>query len=275
MKNSANSKRTFKAGRIVTTLLSVIVFSFVTNLSTLSQDNKSLEGVMFTFISAGDSKVLQPYADAVSNDMNSGLFHSAKVKKGFSLYLGIKGTGTYVNGDNPVVKDANNTLDILPMAIPQLQVGSVLGTEISARFLPSVRIGQYGSVGMWGIGVKHGITSHFKNSPIDIAAGFSVNNLKIGDSKDKELVSASSIAVNLEVSKELSVFTFYTGVQYDRTNLDVKVNYDNVISTMSYQNDNNIKAIVGLNIKLGPVNLNGDYSFGKSNSVSAGFGFGF
>lgn len=275
MKNLTNSKKAFKAGRIVTTLLSVIVFSFITNLSTLSQDNKSLEGVMFTFISAGDTKVLQPYADALSSDMNSGLFHSAKVKKGFSIYFGLKGTGTYVNGDNPVVKDANKTLDILPMAIPQMQIGSIFGTELSARFLPSIKLGEYGSVGMWGFGIKHGITSHFKKSPIDIAVGFSVNSLSIGDSKDKDLVTASSFAANLQISKELSVFTLYTGVQYDKTSMDVKVNYNNTISTMNYENDNNLKAIVGLNIKLGPVNLNGDYSFGKSNSVSAGFGFGF
>src|SRR6186997_2327866 len=101
MKNLTNSaKNTFKAGRIVTTLLSVIVFTFISSLSTYSQDNKSLEGVMFTFISEGDTKVLQPYADAISSDMNSGMFHSAKVSKGFSLYFGLKAVGTYVNGEN-------------------------------------------------------------------------------------------------------------------------------------------------------------------------------
>jgi hypothetical protein len=44
---------------------------------------------------------------------------------------------------------------------------------------------------------------------------------------------------------------------------------------MEYENENNLKGIVGMNIKLGPVNLNGGYSFGKTNSVSAGIGFGF
>ncbi|MEO8512429.1 MAG: DUF6588 family protein, partial [Ignavibacteria bacterium] len=209
------------------------------------------------------------------SDMNSGLFHSAKVKKGFSLYFGLKAIGTYVNGDNPAVKNANNTLDIIPMAVPQVQIGSVLGTEISARFLPSIRIGQYGSVGMWGIGIKQGITSHFKKSPLDLSVGFAYNNLSIGDSKDKDLVNASSVAANIQLSKELSVFTLYTGVQYEKTSIDVKVNYENAVTTMNFENDNSIKAIVGLNIKLGPVNLNGDYSFGKTNSISAGFGFGF
>lgn len=282
MKNTANtnsvktsSRKSFKAGRIVTTLLSVIIFSFAAKSGLYAQDNKSLEGVMFNFISAGDTKVLQPYADAVSSDMNSGLFHTAKVKKGFSLYFGLKAIGTYVNGENPQVKDANNTLNIIPIAVPQVQVGALYGTEFSARFLPSINIGSYGSVGMWGFGVKHGITSHFKKSPVDAAVGLAFNRLVIGDSKEKDLVNASSFSAGLQLSKELSVFTFYTGIQYERTSMDVKVSYENTVSTMSYENNNNIKTLVGMNIKLGPVNLNGDYSFGKTNSVSAGFGFSF
>lgn len=272
---TSQAVKTFKAGRIVTTLLSVIIFSFIAKSGLYAQDNKSIEGVMFNFITAGDTKVLQPYADAVSSDMNSGLFHSAKVKKGFSLYFGVKAIGTYVNGENPQVKDANNTLNIIPIAVPQLQLGAIFGTEISARYLPSIKIGSYGSVGMWGMGIKHGITSHFKKSPIDIAVGLAFNNLTIGDSKEKDMVQASSFAANLQVSKELSIFTLYTGLQYESSNIDVKVNYENVLRTMNYTNNNNIKALVGMNIKLGPVNLNGDYSFGKTNSVSAGFGFSF
>ena len=128
---------------------------------------------------------------------------------------------------------------------------------------------------MWGFGIKHGVTSHFKNSPVDVAVGFAVNGLTIGDSKDKDLVNATSIAANLQISKELSVFTFYTGVQYDKTSMEVKVNYAGVTTKMEYENENNLKGIVGMNIKLGPVNLNGGYSFGKTNSVSAGIGFGF
>lgn len=273
MKNTKTNSS--KAGRIVTVLFSMLFTVIFIQNTAIAQQTDGLEGIMFSFVDEGDANVLQPYADALSSNMNSGLFHSAKVKKGFSLYFGLQGTGTYINGDNPSVTNANKTLDILPMAIPQIQIGSLAGTEISARFLPSIRIGQYGSVGMWGFGIKHGVTSHFKNSPVDVAVGFAVNGLTIGDSKDKDLVNATSIAANLQLSKELSVFTFYTGVQYDKTSMEVKVNYAGVTTKMEYENENNLKGIVGMNIKLGPVNLNGGYSFGKTNSVNAGIGFGF
>ncbi len=275
-KKMKNSTKHGKASKIVTTLLSlVIALMFGSNL-TYSQDNTGLESIVYDFVEdGGDKTVLQPYADALSSDINSGLFHSAKVKKGFSIYFGIKAIGTYVNGDNPVVKDANKTLGILPVAVPQLQVGSVFGTEFSLRVLPTVTLGKYGSVNMWGIGVKHGITSHFKKSPVDIAVGFSTNSISISDSKDRDLVDATSFAANLQFSKTLSVFTFYTGLQYENTGIDVSVNHNGTISKMEYNNENKFRGIIGLNIKLGPLNLNGDYSIGKTNTVSAGFGFAF
>jgi len=271
-----NTKTTSKASKVITTLILSVLCFILSPRDIMSQDNaNSLEGIMFNFVETSDKTVLQPYADALSSSMNSGLFHSAKVKKGFSIYFGLKGNGSYINGDNPAVKDANKTLSILPMAVPQVQVGSLFGTEISARLLPSISLGQYGSVGMWGIGIKHGITSHFKKSPVDVAVGFSMNSVNISDSKNRDLVSATSTAFNLQVSRDLSVFTFYTGVQYDNTSMDVSVNYQGATTKMNYENENNLKAILGLNVKLGPVNLNGDYSIGKTNTISAGFGFGF
>ncbi|MBZ0203105.1 MAG: hypothetical protein K8I03_08835 [Ignavibacteria bacterium] len=273
MKNSNNV--TFKAARIVLTAV-IVTMSVLFPYGILkSQDNNSLEGIVQNFVATQDATVLQPYADALSTSMNSGLFHSAKVKKGFSFYFGIKGSASYINCDNPVVKDANRTFSMMPMAVPQVQIGSLYSTEVSARFMPTISLGKYGSVGTWGIGIKHGFTSHFKNSPIDGAIGFAYNRISINDSKNSEFVNASSMAVNLQFSKELSVFTFYTGVQYEKTSASLKLNYQNLSHSVNYENENKIKAIVGLNIKLGPVNINSDYSFGKTNSVSAGFGFGF
>lgn len=269
-----NSKTTTLFNNALISFILSAMFFLGTGSRIFAQDNKNIEGIVSGFVLSGE-QTLQPYADAVSADMNSGLFHSAKVNNGFNMYIGIKGTGTYINGDNSAVIDANKTLSIMPMAVPQLNIGSVWGTEVSVRYLPQISIGSYGSVGTWGIGVKHGITSHFKNSPIDAAIQFSYQSMKVNDSKDRDMVSASSFSTGLEFSKELSVFTFYTGVQYENTTIDANVNYNGVETKMSFANQNKFRGVFGLNIKLGPVNLNGDYSVGKTNSISAGFGFAF
>ncbi len=248
-------------------------FTFLHTAPANAQDN--FEGILYNFVEENGSSSLQPYADALSSNINSGLFHTAKVKKGFSMYFGLKAAGTYINPDNTAVKEANKTLGILPVAVPQIQLGALFGTEISARFLPSVSLGGYGSVGTWGIGIKHGITSHFKKSPIDVAIGFSSNSMTISDSKDRDMVNASAIALNLQVSKQLSVFTFYTGMQYENTDVDVNLRYEGNTTKSNYENANKMRGIIGLNIKLGLLNLNGDYSIGKTNAVTAGFGFAF
>lgn len=273
MKNS--TKPAFKAARIVLTAIIVIMSILFPYGILKSQDNSSLEGIVQNFVATQDATVLQPYADALNTSMNSGLFHTAKVKKGFGIYFGVTGSVAFINGDNPVVKNANKTFSMMPMAVPQVQIGSLYSTEVSARFMPTISLGKYGSVGAWGIGIKHGFTSHFKNSPIDGAIGFAYNTISIKDSKEGDFIKASSFAANLQFSRELSVFTFYTGVQYERTTAILNMKYQNLSASMNYENENMVKAIVGMNIKLGPVNINGDYSFGKTNSVSAGFGFGF
>jgi hypothetical protein len=284
MKNSTKSEKAVKnlneklySSKSAKCSVLAIIFTsiiFMSSITSYSQTD-NFEGMVGTFIQENGTKVIQPYADAVSSDLNSGLFHTAKVKKGFSIYFGIKGSGTYINPENSVVAGTNKTLDILPMAVPQIQVGSVFGTEFSLRYMPSISIGKYGSIQSWGFGMKHGITSHFKKAPVDVAVGFSMNKLAIDDSKEKDLVDASSIAANLQISKELSVFTFYTGLQYENTNMELNVKNDTNSSIMSFENGNKVRAILGLNIKLGPLNLNGDYNIGKTNSFSAGFGFAF
>jgi len=272
MKNSKTTTSLFN-NALISFILSTMFF-LSTGSSVFSQDDKNIEGIVSNFVLTGE-QTLQPYADAVSADMNSGLFHSAKVNSGFNLYFGIKGTGTYINGDNTTVINANKTLSIMPMAVPQLNIGSVWGTEMSVRYLPQITIGKYGAVGMFGVSIKHGITSHFKNSPIDAAIQFSYNTLKINDSKGNDMMTASSFATGLMFSKELSVFTIYTGAQYESTSINANVSYNGIDSKMSFNNQNKFRGVIGLNIKLGPLNLNGDYSVGKTNSISAGFGFAF
>ncbi|MCI0449835.1 MAG: hypothetical protein L0Y79_08630 [Chlorobi bacterium] len=242
---------------------------------TLSQEDKNLEITLYDFVEENGEQVLQPYADALSGSMNSGLFHTANVKKGFTMYIGVKAIGTYINAENQKVFDANKTLDIVPLAVPQLHLGSLFGTEMTVRVLPQISIGNYGSVGTWGIGIRHEFTSHFKKSPIDAAVQLSFNNLTIANSKGKDMVEARSFAVSLQVSKRLSMFTFYSGLQYENTEIDAVITKEASVQKMSYENCNKVRGTIGLNIKMGPLNLNYDYSVGRTNSMSAGFGFAF
>src|ERR1051325_7585140 len=115
--------------------ISILILIF-TSIISYSQDN-TLNQILLEEItnSKNPDDVLQPYTDAISNSMNSGLFHSAKVKNNFNIYLGLKAFGTYINDDNKDISDLNKKFKMVALAVPQLTVGSVLGTEIMVRYL--------------------------------------------------------------------------------------------------------------------------------------------
>ena len=60
---------------------------------------------------------------------------------------------------NEVGYDAPAGTNLGFMSTPMIQagVGFVKGTEIIGRYMPTVNIGKYGDIGLWGIGLKHSI----------------------------------------------------------------------------------------------------------------------
>jgi hypothetical protein len=126
--------------------------------------------------------------------------------------------------------------DFFPLPMGQLTVGLPLGTDVSARFLPTLPIGDLGEVGLWGVGGKHSISQWLpviKNSKIlDIAVqgGYTKVNSLVNIEVESPPVDVpgpeydydgqtlgldvAGWTVNLIASQKLSVFTFYEGIWY-------------------------------------------------------------
>ncbi len=49
-------------------------------------------------------------------------------------------------------------VDYFPLPMLQLTVGLPFGTDVSVRFLPMIQLGDYGEIGLWGVGGKHSIS---------------------------------------------------------------------------------------------------------------------
>ena len=53
--------------------------------------------------------------------------------------------------------------------VPQIEIGSLWGTELLIRFIPPVNLGEnIGDFAFWGLGLKHSITQYFENPPLEI-----------------------------------------------------------------------------------------------------------
>ena len=210
----------------------------------------------------------------------------------------IKGTAhidTTVNGTH-YVEDVPFSRDLIaglvktslaPLAMPQVTIGTIMGTDFTLRLIPTMNIGKYGSIGFYGVGIRHSISQYLggENAPVDLAAGVAIQKLTVNDSTGSQLLSASAFLLNIEASKSFSILTLYGGLQYEKSSMDISYTYTRpsdqlntqltVPVAFSMDASNKFRALIGLNIGLGPLNFNADYNVGTISVISGGFGLSF
>lgn len=174
-------------------------------------------------------------------------------------------------------------LNFLPLAAPQVSIGTVYGTQATFRYLPSLTLNDdLGKLNYFGFGIQHNPAVWLNNPiPVDIALSFFTQNLDVGD-----LFKASATAFGLNVGKRLGSgilnISPYAGFMFESA--DMEVTYTYIVDTPTGQYTENIsftlegenksRFILGLSIRLLTLNLNADYNFSKYDSFSAGLTFG-
>jgi hypothetical protein len=175
-------------------------------------------------------------------------------------------------------------LPAMPLVAPQLTLGTAAGTQICIRYLPETTIDEtIGKISYMGYGIQHNpaVWLPFK-IPVDVALAFFTQNLKVG-----ELAELSGTTVGLNVAKTFGLkmlsVTPYAGIAAESAKM--KFHYDYEVQTLAgpmtnriafeIEGQNTTRATLGLNFRLGIINLNVDYNLGKYQSATAGFMFNF
>lgn len=136
-------------------------------------------------------------------------------------------------------------------AIPQVEIGSLYGTEALIRFIPPVDMGvNIGKFAFWGLGIKHSISQYFTSYgryaqlsadeydslrsigevPFDMAAqivyqGTYLKN-RIGVTQADLKAYATMWDFNLQFSKKFGkYFEIYAGYSYENINIDANYLY--------------------------------------------------
>jgi hypothetical protein len=174
-------------------------------------------------------------------------------------------------------------LSFLPLAAPQLSVGTVYGTQATLRYLPSLTLNdELGKLKYFGFGIQHNPGIWMSNPwPVDIALSFFTQDLKIGD-----LFKTKATAFGLNVCKQFGPsmlnVTPYAGFMFESADMEVTYTYTVVTSTGTYTEDisfkleseNKNRVILGLSLRLLTFNLNADYNLSKYDSFTVGLTFG-
>jgi len=273
---------------------------------------QQLENYVSKYTSTNGAGYMQPLADAFGGSLNSGFFHSARIKPfGLNIYIGIEtmtaliaedqktftaktespfnpaqtasaptvfgsGKGAAATGTGGTVFNFPGGLDLdkLPIAVPQVRIGSLLGTAATARFVELTVDDNIGKVKLFGFGAQHSISQYFKNFPIDLAAGFWVQKFEAGN-----IIEANTKYYGLQGSVSRSILTLYGGVGFASTELDIAYDYASSagVDTIEFQleAENSARFTVGAALNLIAIKLHADYNFGPQNVVALGLGFGF
>ena len=174
-------------------------------------------------------------------------------------------------------------LPAMPLAVPQFTFGTVYGSSVSIRVLPSIQLNSdLGKFSYFGIGIQHNPAVWLPNPvPLDFSVGFFYQRMKVGDTFDSKATIFNINASRTFGTGALSV-TPYVGVGFESSTITVK--YNQLIDTpvgpepvkvqFDLNGENSTRFVIGSSFGLGPININVDYNISKYNTVSAGLGFG-
>ena len=209
---------------LFTTLACLISFSSFSQ--TEFEDGKSL---IEAYIS--------PLGFSLGSALNNGWYNTAKPHKlgGFDVTITTNivmiaeeaktfniseaNGGTFIGEETPTILGEGNgstvtysgqsvelpeglNVPIVPIPMLQAGVGLIKGTEIDVRYMPELKIGSIGKVGLFGIGLKHDVLQWFPivdkiPLSLSIQAGYTKLNSKI------EIIDPTATIdpqANLEVS---------------------------------------------------------------------------
>lgn len=170
----------------------------------------------------------------------------------------------------------------LPFAAPQFSIGTVYGTTVTFRFLPSVEIQDLGKFSYFGFGLQHNPAMFIPVPlPVDVSAAFFTQSLKVGD-----IFKATATTFGLYASKTFGLgisITPFAGFAIESSSVDVSydVEYASPVPgqtikdkiKFSMDGENSARFTIGTSIKLALLNLSVDYSLAKYNAASLGVNF--
>ncbi len=196
--------------------------------------------------------------------------------------------GSYFLSDEGfVVYPTGLALKAVPLGIYQI-AGSLYNTELMLRFFPTTKFDD-AKAGLFGIGLKHEISSHFPLLPLDISVQLLYNKLNIeyqGDEIDEYgKITSNNFAFNLHASKTfIGTFIVYGGLQYESTSMDLGYYFSDPNEfypefvgkqDLEIDGDNSVRFTLGGAIKLGVFVINADMNVTKFTTFSAGLSLDF
>lgn len=293
------------------------VLGLATLLAAGSPAMAQIEDQLSAYTGVNAEGYLQPLVDAIGADLNGGLFHTARIPEsgfhvtletrvvavlfsdddatfdavtedGFAPEQTVEAPTVIGTGEAVIVAGADSTFFAFPggfdlnsftLAVPQLRIGSYMGTEALIRYI-AVDTGdvEIGKISLIGFGLRHDIDQYFgEDFPVDLAGGFFWQSFKLGD----DLLEATALSFGVQASKLYGTTARvepYVGVSLDSFGMDVSYESDasGETETIAFSFDSETSARLTLGVSLGVsiLTANAEYTVAGQSGFAFGLSFG-
>lgn len=260
---------------------------------------------------------LEPLPKALSTSLNMAEFQSANIPfAGFNLTVGVHAMGvtfadkdkTYLPTDPQGFTHTGNTLpaptvvgsslataqpgqggttlynpggfelDQFVIAVPQVAIGSVMGTRAVVRWIQfDAGDSELGKIDFLGIGLQHSLSRYIKGLPFDLAAGGMWQKFNLGEN---DLIQTNAFHAEVTASKKMALWVQpYAGLGFDTFSMEV--NYDQTVGSgtqkynVKFDNQNSVHATAGVLLGFPLVKLHAQVDAAKEVGAAVGLRFGF
>ncbi|MFN8354311.1 MAG: DUF6588 family protein [Spirosomataceae bacterium] len=272
---------------------------------------QKVDEIISSYSGANAKGFLQPLADVMTSTFNTGQAHKTSIDSGFHLYLGVVAFSTFILDDKlkyftgttdrnfspqqsaqvstlvgpskyVTVNGTNGTSYTFPaglglkyfsLAVPQITLGNVMGTELNVRFIAIDLGGDFGKISLMGGGLRHDLTRYLpKGFPLTISAEYSYQQFKAGD-----YVSLTTHKAGIYAGQQGKIFNYFAYVGYQNGSMNIRYNDSVDVSPISIDltNKNPLLLGVGAGMKLSIFRLYVQGSFISPVVAAGGIGLSF
>ena len=275
----------------------------------------SAQNLLEAYTGPNAAGYLAPLVDAFRSNLNSGLFHTARIEpNGFHVSLEFVAmttpfddasrtfmarTDTGVNdhyvraptiiGDTDAVFGTGNANSVYAfpggfdvsnwyLSAPQLRIGNWKGTEAMARAIfYDTGNDEIGSLGVWGAGIQHSVSQYFPGiAPLDIAVAGMWQHARLHTSQDLDIVNSNLYTLALHTGVALGPLYPYAGAAVDWYRFGVHYEIEGFDPVnLTYSADQDFQLTLGASYRVGFLAAYGEYNFASQNTLAAGLSFNF
>ena len=290
--------------------------------ATVLAQNIDIDDLLSRYTGANGDLFMQPLGDALGANLNTGLFHGAYIQSGLKpqIYFGLSTMTavipetsrvftavtegnffptTTVEGVPTIFGDVNGAvadgpagtsyffpggldLHYLPIACPQLSVGSVFGTDLTIRYAPiGSLMKSFGledvdlvnKMNIFGWGIRHNVSQWLGDlAKFDISLGYYQNSFS-----SRDYIVVKSSLISLQASYNQRLLTIYGGLGIESSSMKIHYQSDENDMLIDYdlEGADKLRLTIGACLNAGPVKLYADYNVAQTiSTISVGLGIG-